>query len=88
MKMSNAGTRYTSTTEQQCSKAVNILKLLWKRFNRQTLANKFITLLVMMVTSLVLILFYSSFVMWQIFSFIIAKGILGALEWYLIKVER
>ncbi len=64
-------------------RALVTLKLLWKKFNKQTPKNRVITLLVILITIAWIGLFYLSYVLWQVFSFVMTKIILWAIEWYL-----
>jgi hypothetical protein len=68
---------------EQCSRTITILKLLFEKFKRQTLAHQAITFFVIILGAIGLLLFYSSFLIWQALSYLMTHGILRTLEWYL-----
>ncbi|MGD9591982.1 MAG: hypothetical protein AB7V32_05635 [Candidatus Berkiella sp.] len=68
--------------KQQESRALIILKGLWKKFWQQKPLHRLITFLVMLLTILWMVIFYSSFIIWQIFCFVMTKIVLWGLEWY------
>ncbi len=72
-----------STTASESKRALTLLQLLWKKFRRQPFLHKIVTLLVIIITFLFLIVFFSSFLIWQAFMFISSKTIFAAIEWYL-----
>ncbi len=76
-----------SNINQQEHRAFTILKLLWKKFWKQTLMNRIITVLVMLLTIMWMFVFYSSFILWQIFTFVMTKVLLFLIEWYLKREE-
>lgn len=68
-------------------KIVRVLKRLWKRFLVQSILTKWITLILMMITCAVGILFFSTFILWKIFSFVVFRVIINTLDWYLSATE-
>jgi transcriptional regulator of nitric oxide reductase len=69
----------------QESRALFILKGLWKKFWQQKPLHRAVTFMVMLLTILWMFIFYSSFIIWQVFSFVMTKVLLFSLEWYLKK---
>lgn len=64
-------------------KLKRIVRLLWKRFLHQSILTKWITLLVLLFTIIVSIVFFSTYIIWRIFSFVVFKGFVNTLDWYL-----
>jgi hypothetical protein len=69
------------------SQPLVILKLLWKKFLKQTPWQRVITLGVILLTIFWMLVFYSSFVIWQVFSFVMTKIVLHGIQWYLQREE-
>lgn len=69
-------------------RAQYILQALWQRFSQQPVVSRLLTLLVILCTLLWITVFYFSFVAWRIFSFIMNRILLRALEWYLHHTEK
>uniref|UniRef100_A0A0Q9YU27 Uncharacterized protein n=1 Tax=Candidatus Berkiella aquae TaxID=295108 RepID=A0A0Q9YU27_9GAMM len=67
------------------NRGVEILKLLWARFIKQPWQYKLITLALLIVVFVWMVIFYSSFLLWHLFSFILTKPLLHLVEWYLKK---
>lgn len=74
--------------EQPYSRLVHVLKLLWKKFQTQTLGNKLITLFVIFITIAGIVVFYSSYIIWKIVCMLTSNVLLRALEWYLVKIDN
>lgn len=70
------------------NRGLTILKMLWKRFLLQSFVFKIITLAVILLTFFWMAIFYSSFLIWKIFSIIATKPLLIIIEWYLRKTEN
>ncbi len=75
-------TKTNTQVKQQENRALIILKGLWKKFWQQKPLNRLITVMVMLITILWMVIFYSSFILWQLFMFVMTKIILFGLEWY------
>jgi len=69
------------------SKGLQIAKLLWQRFLKQPWQYKVFTLILLMVVLAWMIIFYSSFLIWQLFTFVMTKPLLHLIEWYLRKTD-
>lgn len=67
------------------NKSLPLLILLWKKFLTQPIRTKIITLAVIVITVITLVVFYTSFIMWQIFCFVLGNTVLRGVEWYLRK---
>lgn len=65
-----------------------ILKLLWQKFKHQSIFTKWITLLLILFTVLVIVVFFSTFLIWKLFYFLFARIFLNSLEWYLIRDQK
>lgn len=65
------------------NKSLPLLVLLWKKFLTQPLQYKIITLVVIMITVVTMVVFYTSFVIWQLFCLVLSKTVLAAVAWYL-----
>lgn len=65
------------------NKTLPLLKLLWHKFRVQPVQYKIITLGVIAITLAWMLVFYTSFVIWQLFCFAMTKTVLKAVEWYL-----
>ncbi|MBS0290013.1 MAG: hypothetical protein JSS07_08290 [Proteobacteria bacterium] len=74
--------------QRQPPNGLQILKRLWKRFWEQSIVFKLITIVVILLTLLWMVIFYSSFLIWKIFSYIALKPMLYFIEWYLDKTEK
>lgn len=74
-----------NSTTNPSSRGLVILKLLWERFLKQHWRYKLITLLLLIIASAWMIVFYSSFLLWKLFTFILTKPLLQLIEWYLKK---
>ena len=74
--------------EQKKLRAFKILKLLWKKFWRQKLLHRLITVFVMLLTLLWILIFYSSWIIWKIFGFVMIKVFLLFIEWYSKEEEK
>lgn len=70
------------------SRAVVVLKLLWKKFLKQKFLHQVITLLFIIITIVWIVVFYSSFLIWKIFSFLMTNVVLRIVEWYLKREEN
>lgn len=62
---------------------LKMLKKLWLKFIRQPLKQKIITSMVLLVATVIALVFFSGLIIWKIFCFIMVKGLLSCLEWYL-----
>ncbi|MBS0286381.1 MAG: hypothetical protein JSR17_03745 [Proteobacteria bacterium] len=80
-------TTKSTDVKQQESRAWTVLKLLWKKFWRQSFFGRLITVFLMLFTIVWMLIFYSSFIIWQIFCFVMTKVLLFLLEWYLKRGE-
>lgn len=67
------------------SRGMTILKLLWDRFLKQHWRYKLITLLLLFLASAWMVVFYSTFLLWKLFTLILTKPLLQLIEWYLKK---
>jgi hypothetical protein len=67
----------------QTNRGLEIIKLLWARFLKQHWQYKLITLFILIIASIWMVVFYSSFLIWQLFVFVISKPLLWFVEWYL-----
>lgn len=76
---------YPQTNEKVENQALVILKLLWEKFLKQKLSHKIITLFFMLATLLWIAIFYTSFFLWKLFSFVMIKVFLRIITWYLKK---
>jgi hypothetical protein len=65
------------------NKTLPLLKMLWHKFHVQPVQYKLITLGVIAITMAWMLVFYTSFVIWQLFCFAMTKTVLKAVEWYL-----
>ena len=65
------------------SQPLVILKLLWKKFLKQSPGQRIITLAVILLTLFWMVVFYSSFIIWQVFVFVMTKIVLHSIQWYL-----
>lgn len=74
-----------ANTTTPASKGIEIAKLLWQRFLMQPWQYKLITLTLLIVVSAWMIIFYSSFLLWKLFTLIMTKPLLHFIEWYLRK---
>ncbi len=71
----------------QTSRGLEIIKLLWARFLKQHWRYKLITLVILMIASVWMVVFYSSFLIWQLFVLVVTKPLLWFIEWYLRKTS-
>lgn len=69
--------------QQETHHAILLLKILWAKFKSQPIYFQVPTLIVLLVTILWILIFYTSFVIWQIFMFIMSRVFLGFVEWYI-----
>lgn len=67
------------------NRMLRILKLLWQKFKGQSIYTKWITLLLILFTVLVIIVFFSTFIIWKILYFVFAEIFFKTLEWYLMR---
>ncbi len=67
------------------SRGMVVLKLLWERFLKQHWRYKLITLLLLCIASAWMVIFYSTFLLWKLFTFLLTKPLLQLIEWYLKK---
>jgi len=73
----------TEPALEQCSRTLTIIKLLFDKLKKQSLANQAITLAIIFLSSLGLLFFYASFLIWQALFYCMRHGLLRILEWYL-----
>ncbi|MBN9286422.1 MAG: hypothetical protein BGO43_06945 [Gammaproteobacteria bacterium 39-13] len=78
---------YNETALAHDARAVVVLKLLWKKFLKQRFSHQIITFVFIMIMLIWIIVFYSSFLIWKIFSFFMTKVVLRIVEWYLKREE-
>lgn len=71
--------------QKESHRAMILLNQLWGKFKIQSLRYQVVTLLVMVMTVFWLVIFYSSFIIWQLFTFVMTKVLLRVLEWYLAR---
>lgn len=64
-------------------KLKRVVKLLWRRFLQQSILTKWITLVVLLLTLVISLVFFSTYIIWRIFSFVFFKGFVNTLDWYL-----
>lgn len=81
-------TKFWSTSDRPGKKIIRVLKRLWKRFLVQSILIKWITLILIILTLAVGILFFSTFILWKLFSFVIFQVIINGLDWYLGVTEN
>ncbi|MGE3320615.1 MAG: hypothetical protein AB7I18_15120 [Candidatus Berkiella sp.] len=67
------------------SKGLEISKLLWLRFLKQSWQYKLITLSLLIMVLAWMVIFYSSFLLWKLFTLVMTKPLLHLIEWYLRK---
>lgn len=67
------------------NRMLRILKLLWQKFKGQSIYTKWITLLLILFTVLVIVVFFSTFIIWKILYFVFAEIFFKTLEWYLMR---
>jgi len=67
------------------NRGLGIIKLLWARFLKQPWQYKLITFVLLIIASAWMVVFYSSFLIWQLFTFVMTKPLLWVIEWYLKK---
>lgn len=67
------------------SRGVETIKLLWERFLKQHWQYKLLTLSLLLIAVMWMVIFYSSFLIWQLFSILLTKPLLKFIEWYLKK---
>mgnify|MGYP003626401510 CR=1 FL=1 len=77
----------TAPSSKQGKKILRVLKRLWRRFLMQSILTKWITLILIVITIAVGVIFFSSVLLWKLFSFVIFKIIINALDWYLEVTE-
>lgn len=80
----NNGPNFEEAKSQK-NQGLEIIKLLWARFLKQHWQYKLITLSLLMIVSIWMVVFYSSFLIWQLFTFVMTKPLLWIIEWYLRK---
>ncbi len=66
-------------------RGVEIIKLLWERFLKQPWQYKVVTLSLLLIATMWMVIFYSSFLIWQLVSMLLTKPLLRFIEWYLKK---
>jgi hypothetical protein len=71
--------------KEQTHYAITLLKMLWEKFKSQPIYYQAPTLLVILFTMVWILVFYSSFVIWKIFSLTMAKVFFVFVEWYVKK---
>ena len=76
------------TTLPNQNRGLTILKLLWQRFLIQSWQYKIITVVVIALTLVWMIIFYSSYLIFKIISLVITKPLLYSVEWYLLKTQK
>jgi len=76
-------TNFWKASDKPGQKIARVLKRLWKRFLVQSILVKWITLILIVLTCAVGILFFSTFLLWKLFSFVIFQIIINGLDWYL-----
>lgn len=69
--------------QQETHHAIVLLSILWTKFKSQPIYFQAPTLIVLLITLLWILVFYTSFVIWQIFTFIMSRVFLGFVEWYI-----
>lgn len=67
---------------------LEIIKLLWERFLKQRWQYKVLTLSLLLIVIMWMVIFYSSFLIWQLFSMLLTKPLLRFIEWYLRKTAE
>lgn len=73
----------TLNNELPKNRTLRILKLLWNKFVNQPIYTKWITLILLLFTVLVVSLFFSTFFLWKILTYVFSNIFLRLLEWYL-----
>jgi hypothetical protein len=81
--MNNGPALEKAVTEKK--RGLEIIKLLWARFLKQRWEYKLITLVLLFIVCVWMVVFYSSFLIWQLFTFVMTKPLLWFIEWYLKK---
>lgn len=77
-------------TESQLpkNKMLRVLKLLWEKFLEQPIYTKWITLLIMGLTLIIILVFFSTFVIWKICTILFVNVFLTIIDWYLMLGKK